>query len=410
MKSLGTRASYKKGCSAVVYCTASSPYLGAFRFDALDKVSPWKTKHVVSGSDIPSVSGTLVENGSTVAVAPSNRHVLFGGDGMTTIAIYSFDTVDGFVSLSQKTDGNIIPDEFKNVRGIGFTQDESSVVVSSDLHLASYEWDSSGIGSQVIGSNNWYVQNELISITATPIQRRGGPLSFIQHNQLQLGGDETIVQIQFNETSGGLVSGKHWSYDLDGNWLGGSDLSSGGSNSSVPYPANVSPVESFRSGITANSLVWVQTPSPSGGELKSTTVSNANWQDVVQDRTSSLPVYDAGNNTARYAMFDPYGRLIIACNPSSTIYQLQIYTQDASNASYTLLDSQEFAGGLINSFSYDVDQDILFVSSQSAPYITAYRMGAKGFSFKYPDPVSDAGSAVHKMSIVYDEDWKSFNS
>ena len=75
------------------------------------------------------------------------------------------------------------------------------------------------------------------------------------------------------------------------------------------------------------------------------------------------------------------------------------------------VDPADFSGGVINGFAYDKDQDILFVASQSAPFISAYRMSGSGFDSKYTDmSVSDRpSSAVLSMSLVYDEDWKSYN-
>jgi hypothetical protein len=120
-----------------------------------------------------------------------------------------------------------------------------------------------------------------------------------------------------------------------------------------------------------------------------------------------IPSGTAGNQ--RYCMFDPYGRLIIADRQN-----LRLYSQDLGTGAFSLIDSvTTWSHGIINSLAYDIDQDVLFVASQAAPYINAFRMSRSGFDLKYPamtPSLNDAGSSVIRMSLVYDEEWKSYNA
>jgi hypothetical protein len=114
------------------------------------------------------------------------------------------------------------------------------------------------------------------------------------------------------------------------------------------------------------------------------------------------------------SIFDSNGRLIIA---TTTSPYLSVYNKNPSTGVYTLaskgtpsLASIAWSGGTINHLSYDEDQDILFVSHQSSPYLSAIQMSQSGFAFKYGDMASPPSSSVIKMSLVYDESWKSFNT
>jgi hypothetical protein len=62
--------------------------------------------------------------------------------------------------------------------------------------------------------------------------------------------------------------------------------------------------------------------------------------------------------------------------------------------------------------AYDKDQDILFLAHQSSPYISAIKMTSQGFGDLYNSPAAldTPSSAVVRMTLVYDEKWKTYNA
>lgn len=421
MRISAARANYPKGAAAIVYASVNSPYIGGYRFDALNTTNPWKAKYA-NPSHTPTVSG-LNDRNSAIAVAPSNRHVLYGANGCSALTIYQFDTRLGFTSGLDKSETNA--GEFSSISGILFSQDEQSLLVSSTVPsnaaegsvVTSYPWDSSASGSAVVGSRNWaHAAGNFIQFGSQKYDITS--ISTYQTPELQSGPDEFVVITCSHVPTAGIQQTLR---TLQLNTGAVEDVlyypnptspttSSSDASGQLLQPVAISPIPATFSGLTASTMIAV------GHYNTDSYLSATDIQDGVNNsfnhdsRNSLLPSYST-QNTARYCMFDPYGRLIIAQSDSP---YLQIYTQDFTNGQFTLLDTfSSWAGGTINSLAYDKDQDVLFVASQSAPYITAFRMSKSGFDLKYPDmtpSIPNAGGSVVRMSLVYDEDWKSYNA
>lgn len=424
MRISSARTNYPKGAVAIVYANDSSPYIGGYRFNALDASSPWKAKYA-DPTLVPTVSG-LDDRNSAIAVAPSNRHVLYGANGCSALSIYDFDFRLGFTGGLEKAESN--SGEFSNISGLLFLQNEKALMVSStdpsgnstdSSFLGSYVWDGSASGSSVVGARNWFATGGFYPISSSYRYDITSIASY-QSPVLQSGTDEFIVTTHsFTPTLGVAQSIKIW----DSNTGAQTDFfyTLSATQSSSPLvgkfvqPVAISPIpatynDQYVGNLTASTMVLV---GHYGGQsyIQATDIQDGvNAAFNPDSRSALLPSYSTAN-TVRYCMFDPYGRLILAQSDSP---YLRIYSQDFSNGQFTLVDSySSWAGGTINSLAYDKDQDVLFVASQSAPYITAFQMSRSGFDFKYPDmtpSISDAGSSVIRMSLVYDEDWKSYNA
>jgi hypothetical protein len=418
MRVAATRASYTKGTVAIVYATETSPYIGGYRFDALDASSPWKAKYS-NPSPAPSVSG-LWERGAAVAVSPNNSHVVYGGRGSSSLSIYPFDFIDGFGSGLTKSES--LTGEFTDITGLSFSQDESKLVVSTEdtsgnassggtAYLSAHEWSSSSSGANVVGSRLWATQTPFLPFAQTNAQDFTSVMLY-QYPALQSGADETVF---VTASWYPLVSAFQavYTFDLDtGTQLGGSSVGVMDQASSaigrLEQPIAISPIESTYNGITANTTAMI-------GHYNGNSYLNIGYAEDGSitspvGRNALSPVYSA-SDTAMYCMFDPYGRFILA---QSDAPYIRIYEQSITTGAFSLLDTYPtWAGGTINSLAYDKDQDVLFVASQSAPYITAFRMSKSGFDLKYPDmtpSIANAGGSVIRMSLVYDEDWKSYNA
>lgn len=397
----GTRASYKKGCVGIVYATESSPYIGGYRFDATDASSPWKAKY--TSPTAPLVSG-MDDRSAAIAVAPTNQHIIYGGSGLTTLNIYGFDIVDGFGSANFKAADAARPDEFTDVEGICFSQDESKIVVSATNSLSCYDWDSGSSGTSVVGANLWSVATQRDTVLASSPQAIGSAVTLLPYNSLQLGEDEVVLQSEYFPDSAFSNPEMRLRSLSTGSNLGVALYSRNSGRLRTPVAFSRQP--SLVSGSTENTLMLVQDVSgSSGGNLvKALGLLDLTWN---SDRSSLIPSITAGDQ--RYCMFDPYGRLIIA-----STQELRLYSQDFGTGAFSLIDSvTAWTHGDINSLAYDIDQDVLFVSSQAAPYINAFRMSRSGFDLKYPamtPSLNDAGSSVIRMSLVYDEEWKSYNA
>ena len=395
----GTRASYKKGCVGIVYATTSSPYIGGYRFDATDASSPWKAKY--TSPTAPLVSG-MDERSAAIAVAPTNQHIIYGGSGLTTLNIYGFDIVDGFGSANFKAADVARPNEFTDVEGICFSQDESKIVVSATNSLSCYDWDSGSSGTSVVGANLWSVATQRDGITSSSPQAIGSAVTLLPYNSLQFGEDEVVLQSEYF-TSGLSNPEMHLRSLSTGSSLGFATYPK--TNGQLRTPVAFSRQPSLVSGSTENTAMLVQDISSQQGYLVlALGLLDLTW---ASGRSSLIPSITAGNQ--RYCMFDPYGRLIIADRQN-----LRLYSQDLGTGAFSLIDSvTTWSHGTINSLAYDIDQDVLFVASQSAPYINAFRMSRSGFDLKYPamtPSLNDAGSSVIRMSLVYDEEWKSYNA
>ena len=264
------------------------------------------------------------------------------------------------------------------------------------------------MGAGVIGNVRWSALNYKDPFIASLPRYEGGPLTAYHYLQLEDGPDEVFVQHQYLDTStsiGGITA----KFDTDGTQIGILPQQQYSRSGSEMFPA-----PSYSSQVV-NAGLQIGTGRPLAFF---TSNGAAQIRMLVNDSESSgisAPLDSTGNThgDVRAFLYDPYGRLILAHNGSDT-QKIKIYTQDPDGGAFSFLDGvdpADFSGGVINGFAYDKDQDILFVASQSAPFISAYRMSGSGFDSKYTDmSVSDRpSSAVLSMSLVYDEDWKSYN-
>lgn len=112
------------------------------------------------------------------------------------------------------------------------------------------------------------------------------------------------------------------------------------------------------------------------------------------------------------AIFDSYGRLIIGRNAN----QIGVYAVNPATGAQTLIQEISnstpipFTGSAVNSLTYDVDSDILFVGATTSPHVVAYRMGGGGFVSKYSDPAIPVGVGVGLIALQYADAWKKTNN
>jgi hypothetical protein len=406
----GTRTSGQKGAVAVVYTTTSSPFIGGYRFDVFDTTQPWKAKYSdVTGDDIPDVSSVL-NFSNDIAVAPGNAKVLFGAQNSSKLHVYGFDWITGFGSLTAVDPDASVTTEFTNISGICFSQDEEYVAISTGSYGSSirntmsvYHWDDGLDGLEYRITESSSLDRVMAAVTSFP---------FDSELVNESGSDEQFVYAATGKTTADSQNALGYTTESPATLYYTDSLGSPDSSSYIGrrlYPPSQSPVGLNQSSNPENRFV-VQVMD--NGVLYFTEVASGYRAGLVPSNFgpnfSSTADSVVGGYTAKYAIFDPHGRLIIA--QTDTPY-LSIWTQNASNGTFTKLDDySSWAGGEINTLAYDKDQDILFVSSQSSPYITAFRMSNTGFDFKYPDPASVPSASVVRMSLVYDQHWKSFNA
>jgi len=403
----GTRTGSAKGAVAVVYTTTASPFIGGYRFDGLDTTQPWKVKYSdVTGANIPEGVSSVLNYGNDIAVAPSNSKVLFGAQNSTKLHIYNFNWISGFGSLSKVDPSSSVPEEFTNITGVCFSQDESHVAISAlaspssnDSYMSVYNWDEGLAGLEyristfrdVTSVTSWALDSELVN-------ESGSDEQFVLTSTVPPSGTSRQVILGYGTVAPSVVYYRELPFNSSTQYYG-----------DVLYPPSQSPVSLYESQFPDNRYVVTVMDN---GVMYFVEVSGGYFLGYVPNSSSPQfsPTADGtvSGYTAKYAMFDPHGRLIIAQTDSP---YLSIWSVDPSNGSFTKIDDYpSWAGGEINTLAYDKDQDILFVSSQSSPYITAFRMSNTGFDFKYPDPASVPSASVVRMSLAYDERWKSYNA
>jgi hypothetical protein len=400
MQISSNRKRANSGCVGVVYTTTGSPYIGGYRFDAQDS-SPWKTKHTVSGSDIPTHTIDNTSWESSVAVSPGNNYVLYGGRTSTEVSILPFNFITGFGTKVTKAPGTT--GAFDNITSIRFTRDEQYIGITSWEWQSLYQWNESGSGSNVIGNKVWDSQPE-DSPSGSGIPIYNFSMNFFPYSQENRDGSEEVMVLAQGAT-GSVYKQRITFVDIDtGTKLNGIEVDIASNFGYLYRTPNISPLLSTTSSGTYNTIVYIGTRSLSHSEPESYGYDYG--YATSDDRTSLFPAYSS-SNTIEYVMFDPHGRMIVAQKDSP---YLRLYSQDTSNATFSLIASHSgWSGGTINSMAYDVDQDILFVASRSAPYLTAIKMEKDGFGDQYT-PSSNPGQEVIRISLAYENQWKSYNS
>lgn len=295
----------------------------------------------------PSFVAGFTTEARSVAWAPDGKVVLAGSTS-GNFYTYDFDVIDGFGSQSSTA--------FTNCESICFSQDQSKSLASGPGAFAEYDY-SGGTHtlrySQGSGANSFfqsrYIQEDdyifagfVTSLTLRTYRRDAEPPTLV-HSFAGNGIAQTISQSPVT-------------------------LADGSRPVAIPT---------------------------------STTFLLYRVTDGVFDTALTTPFT---NTTVQHAIFDPYGRLIVA-RSSNTI---EIYTI-SSSGTVTLLDTASgYSGGNVRFMSYDKDQDVLFLGSESSPYVTAFPMHGTGFGTKYSDPGTGVAAGVTCLDVLYDTRWKRF--
>lgn len=400
----GTRRDHKTGAAAVVFVQKSSPFIGGYRFDSsLDGGSeqPWVAKYS-NPSTLPSVTNAA-DHSSDIAVAPSNDKVVMGGEGSTQLHIYDYTLKNGFGNVTLRSNDSAVPTEFTNITGVAFSKNGKFLAVSSDTYASLYSWDGSAIDARLVS-----FASPASFTTGASLNMKAGGVNFWPYTDEPADGDDEALAVVWHSGTGTNADRIH-TYGISAKSLLGvfsGTFSSAGSYAGIKnYPPQISPsligTSQNRIGFMFGEADRVK------GYLVSDAVS-AGSHDMPGGSSNTYGLY----NHVKYATFDPHGRLIVATDSSPFI---KLYSQNSSTGVYTLLsdlssDGITWSGGEINSLAYDKTQDILFVAHQTSPYLSAIQMTETGFGNKYADMASPPASAVIRMSLVYDDQWKSFNA
>lgn len=396
----GTRRDHKTGAAAVVFVQKSSPFIGGYRFDSsLDGGSeqPWVAKYS-NPSTLPSVTNAA-DHSSDIAVAPSNDKVVMGGEGSTQLHIYDYTLKNGFGNVTLRSNDSAVPTEFTNITGVAFSKNGKFLAVSSDTYASLYSWDGSAIDAR------------LASFTPPTSGQKAAGVNFWPYNDQPADGDEEALAVVWGNRF--FINDLVRIYGITSKSVLSDFIVSRSNLSSYEGVKNYPPQIS-------HTLVNISGTEARVGFLfgESGLTNGALFEDNVFVVSPAHVMPGEVNNsygirgTVKYATFDPHGRLIVATDSSPFI---KLYTLNTSTGVYTLLsdlssDGITWSGGEINSLAYDKTQDILFVAHQTSPYLSAIQMTETGFGNKYADMASPPASAVIRMSLVYDDQWKSFNA
>ena len=392
----GSRRDNKTGALAVLFTTKSSPYLGGFRFDSSQSGAspgPWVERYSLLPVQYPSITNGY-DYGSDIAVSPENTRVIVGGQGSTNLQIYAYDLNDGFTGKTVRTSDPLYPTEFTNVNGVAFSADGKTLAISSDDYVSAYSWS-----GEAITSRNF--------ISSAPTNSTAAGVNFWPYDSYPRVGDDEMIAASFR----GSVFNDHYvrTYNISSasiidtqTYAPNNTTSSSGY---LRYPPQISPrlvgSPSYRVGFAWGSLDTINAYQVNDGVFGAYHLAPGSPGQTNADKVT-------------YAMFDPHGRMILGLDVSPWI---EIWTQSSSAGTYTRLsdaasDGITWTGGEINSMAYDKDQDILFLAHQSSPYISAIKMTSQGFGDLYNSPaaIDIPSSAVVRMSLVYDEKWKTYNA
>ena len=397
----GGHRGYKTGVVAVVGLIRNSPYLAGFKFDASKDGSseqPWTS--YAAPSTTPSLSNQFT-NLADIAVSPENNKIVLGGYGSNgNIQIYDFGIQSGFGSRSLYAES--YTGDFTWVTGLAFSQDKKALAVTTDQIEAVYNWSNGSITGQ-----RW--RKESAGGDGTNDTMMAG-VNLWPYDQEYRDGDDEMFCGAMRQRTHGKVFQFRTRRMSDGSQIYTHSIFSGGAGwGFLNYPANISPLL-----IGGSRTVFFQT--------NNQTLSDRGVNGQYQVSDGAAVNYPAGydgsvnrleNQYSSYGFFDPHGRAIVAREDTNNI---KLWTQSTTDGSFTEIADynsdigSNWSAGKIHSMFYDKDQDILFVCSESSPYLTAVQMSETGFVKKYADMATPVGSAFVRASLVYDEKWKSHNS
>lgn len=345
------RISGSSGAIALGVAVTGTPFVHALTYDYVDG---FQTK---TSPSAPS----FTTNANAVAIGSGNGAVVASGGSNSYVHVWSYDPVaESFGSAVQTT--------FVNPFSVNFNQAKTGLLVSGGAGLSQYAY-----ASEAIGSADWFVpstfganfriseylwDDRLIIVSFT----NGSSFAIYRSNGTA---SPTFVQLSANYGVPGTFS------------LSGKTLADGRRTLALPTNGGFALIRMSSTGAIGSTI--------------STTFTGS---------------------TVRTAMFDPYDRLITV---ETNAPVLNIYTQSSSGA-FTRIDSVTDWGvgakGTPGGMAYDKDRDVLFIGHTSSPYISAWKMDGTGFGDQITGPsggVIPAGT-VNRISVLYDERWKSFNT
>lgn len=340
----------------VVAAVAGTPFLEAWRFEKYPAdPSPWGTKYSAPGSP-PGFS----TRGIAVAVGSANAECVIVGDG--SVNMHNFPIVNkpnltpvfGSVTTASATAAPF---------SVNFNKFGTSLLVSGSDGMSEYAYASGAIGS------------ETYNIPWTPFGAEFRESRFLWEDKL--------IAVSF--TSGS-------SYAMYDTSTSPPTLVMLSPDSGVPITMSLSPF------VLADGTRALSIPLASGGHLFKRIASTGAIGATITFLTAA---------TIFSSIFDPYGRLITF---EATTPKLNLWTQDSTGA-MTILDRSTALDsvGSPDSMAYDKDNDVLFVGSSASPYISAIPVNGNGFGSAFMAPTAATG-LVYGISLLYDEQWKNFNT
>jgi len=295
----------------------------------------------------PGTSAGFDLEGTGVAWGAGNNRLLLSGRAAASLRVYDWDNTSGFGTRNNTT--------FANPRSVACSKDGNYILVSGPNEMVEYNYSAGG----GVGSDRATLSSSgFIRISAYIMD------------------DNYVVVASDDPNRSFRIYSRGSSFTL---------TADNGSFFGAPRSFSMSPI--------VHSSTRVLAIGHNGSTLR--------LYPVTTSGTLGSVITSTVGGTVQSAIFDPYGRLIVGFSAA-----LRIYTLDSSGNQTLLATASDFSGGVIDSFAYDADSDVLFVGSLSAPYITAYRMGGLGFVSKYADPSTAVTSGVLDIAVQYEEAWK----
>jgi len=308
------------------------------------------------------IAPSFTTNANGVAVGSGNSAIVATGGSNSNIHVWSYNPVSGSFGSATQT-------SFTFPFSVNFSQNRDRLLVSGDGGLSEYAYTSSTdtIGSSAYTITSTFGANFRIS-------------EFLWNDK--------IVIVSF--TSGSSFA--TYTRSLSSKTLTFKQLSAA---YGVPDTFSLSG-KTLSDGRRTLAL-----PTNTGFVLLRMSATGAIGSTISTSFTGSA---------VRTAMFDPYNRLItVETNPNV----LNIYTQSLSG-SFTRINSISDWGakGTPGGMMYDKDRDVLFIGHSVSPYISAWKMDGTGFGAEITGPSGGdiPAGLVNRISVMYDERWKSFNT
>lgn len=347
------RINGSSGAIAIALAVGTSPYIEVLDFDFVNGFT---------ANNSPSAP-SFVSNSTHVAVGSGNGAVLGTGRLNSNIHTWSYNPVSNAF-------GSAVQTSFTNPFSLNFSQNRDRLLVSGDDGLSEYAYDPD---TEAIGA-------EAYNVPWTPFGAAFRISEFLW--------DDKIVIVSFTSGSSFVT------YTRD---LSTETLTKKQQSADFGVPSTFS-----LSGKTlADGRRTLALPTNGGFALIRMSSTGAIGSTINTSFTGS---------TVRTAMFDPYGRLITV---ETNSHVLNIYTQ-ASSGAFARIDSVSDWGskGTPGGMAYDKDRDVLFIGHTSSPYISAWKMDGTGFGSEYASPTGGEipAGTVNRISVLYDERWKSFNT